>query len=52
MTKLHRLTLVKKENNQTVDLEQENAISDIKENYFSYFDEPLEESDPGVETSP
>lgn len=52
MTRVHRLALVKKENNQTVDQEEENAISDIKENYSSYFDEPLSESDPEVETSP
>lgn len=52
MTKVHRLALVKKENNQTVNEEENNAISDIKENYFSYFDEPLSESDPEVETSP
>ena len=52
MTKVHRLALVKKENNQTLDQIQKKAISDIKENYFTYFDEALEESDPEVETSP
>lgn len=52
MTKVHRLALVKKENNQTINQEEEDAISDIKENYLSYFDEALDESDPEVETSP
>lgn len=52
MTKVHRLALVKKENNQTVNQEEEKAISDIKKNSFLYFDKALSESDPEVETSP
>ena len=48
----HRLALVKKENNQEVNEEEEDAIKEVKENYSNFFDEEVEQSDPEVETSP
>ena len=48
----HRLALVKKENQQAVTEEEENAIADIKESYPEFFDSDVEQSDPDEETSP
>lgn len=47
----HRLGLVKKENNQTVSEEEQNARSDIRETYTEFFEDDVEVSDPEMETS-
>mgnify|MGYP004507369549 CR=1 FL=1 len=49
---VHRLALVKKENQQAVTEEEENAISDMKLHYTDFFDSDVEQSDSQEETSP
>lgn len=50
--KLHRLALVKRENDQPLSEEDQEAIEEIKGNYSAFFEEEVEESDPEMETSP
>lgn len=49
--KLHRVALVKKENNQVLSQRELDAISNTKDNYPEFFDDS-EESEPEFETTP
>ena len=52
VSRLHHLALVKRENNQTLNAREEEAMAITKIKYPTIFDTEVLESDPEVETSP
>ncbi|RYE15580.1 MAG: hypothetical protein EOP34_02630 [Rickettsiales bacterium] len=52
VSRLHHLALVKRENNQTLDAREEEAMAITRIKYPTIFDTEVLESDPEVETSP
>lgn len=52
IAQLSRVALTKQENNQPITTEEQEALSEIKETFSTFFDEEMEESDPEMPTSP